>query len=172
MDLDRLEKRRLPRFSWDYQHLPEPPHWFLMARAYLDCSHHLFAEMIQGRLSSSFHHAKVAVGTFEHALELFLKGAIAQAHRPVQAHHRATDLLREYRRFYPGKEFEFTDKIDEAVSEQSSAPRNQYARYPVDPKGHPWEGNTHIDLSIWYQELRLFKADFERLEPLIKARYP
>lgn len=172
MDLDRLEEPPLPRFSWDYEHLPEAAHWFLMARAYLDSSHHLLAEMIQGRLNSSFHHAKVAVGIFEHAIELFLKGAIVQARRRVQPHHYALDFLREYRRLYPGKEFEFIGKIDEAVSEKPSVPRNQYARYPGDSKGRPWEGYTHIDLSTWYQELRPFKADFERLEPLIKAKYP
>jgi hypothetical protein len=172
VDLDRHEEWRLARFSWDYEHLSEPAHWFLMARAYLDCSHHLLGEMIQERLSGSFHHAKVAVGTFEHAIELFLKGAIAQAHGPVPAHHRAAELLEEYRRFYPGEDFNFTGKIDEAVSEKPSAPRNQYARYPGDPKGRPWDGYTHIDLSIWYQELRPFKADFDRLEALIKSKYP
>jgi hypothetical protein len=128
--------------------------------------------MIQEHLSSSLHHAKVAVATFEHAIELFLKGAISQAHEPVPPHHRAADLLREYRRLYPGKEFEFTGKIDEAVSEQPSAPRNQYARYPTDPKGLPWQGYTHIDLSTWYRGLRPFKEDFERLEAAIRAKRP
>jgi len=172
MDLEHLEEWRLPRFSWDYERLPEPAHWFLMARAYLDCSHHLLGEMIQERLSSSFHHAKVAVAAFEHAIELFLKGAIAQAHEPVPPHHRAADLLKEYRPLYADKEFTFAGKIDEAVSETPSAPRNQYGRYPTDPKGRPWEGYTHIELSSWYRELGPFKEDFERLEAAIKAKHP
>lgn len=172
VDLDRLEEWSLPRFSWDYEHLPEPAHWFLMANAYLNSSHHLLGEMIQERLSSTFHHAKVAVAAFEHAIELFLKGAIAQAREPVPRHHRAPALLGEYRRLYPEDEFAFTGKIDEAVSESASAPRHQYARYPADPKGQPWEGHTHIDLSVWYRELGLFKADFARLEASVKAKYP
>ena len=172
MDPQRLEDWSLPRFSWDYEHLPEAAQWFLMARAYLNCSHHLLEEMIQERLSGSFYDAKVAVATFEHAIELFLKGAIVQAHEPVPPHHRAADLLQEYRRLYPGKEFEFTGKISEAVAEQPTAPRNQYARYPADAKGRPWVGHTHIDLSTWYEEIRPFREDFARLEASIKAKHP
>ena len=172
MDVEDLKEYRLPRHSWDYEHLAEPDHWFLIARAYLDCSHHLLAEMVRERLEDSFHHAKVAIASFEHAIELFLKGAIAQAGEPVPTHHRAPDLLMAYRRLYPGATFTFTGKIDEATSETAGTLRAQYARYPRDKHGQPWSGHTHIDLSIWYQELSPFKADFERLVPLLKSRYP
>jgi len=172
MDLNRLEEWSLPRFSWDHEHLPPAEHWFRMARAYLECSHHLLEAMIQERLASSFHHAKVVVSTFEHALELFLKGAIAQAGQSVPAHHKSTHLLSKYRKLFPGEEFAFSGKIDEAVSETKTAPRNQYARYPEDPGGRPWPGHTHIDLSVWYREIRPFKEDFDRLWPLIRAKHP
>jgi len=172
MENSTLKERSLTRYSWEYEHFPEPDQWFLLARAYIDCSHHLLEEMIQERLNSSFHHAKVVVATFEQAIELFLKGALNQARRAVPNHHRLKDLLKEYQFLYPEKKYQFFGKIDEVVSENASTPHNQYARYPRDRKGRPWQGATNIDLSIWYRELRPFKADFDRLEPLIKARYP
>lgn len=172
MEADDLDDCRLPRYSWDYEHLPEPDHWFLMARAYLDCSYHLLEEMMRMRLDGSFHHSKVAVATFEHAIELFLKGAIAQAGESVPTHHRSTALLDIYRRLYPDLDFAFAGKIDDAASESSETPRAQYARYPQDKHGRPWSGHTHINLSIWRHELLPFKADFARLVPLFKAKYP
>lgn len=172
MEVDDLKEYRLSRYSWDYEHLAEPDHWFLMARAYLDCSQHLLAEMVRERLTDSFHHAKVAVSVFEHAVELFLKGAIAQAGQPVPTHHRTSDLLQAYRKLYPDAAFAFEGKVDDAASETSTTPRAQYARYPQDKHGQAWSGHTHIDLSIWYQELSPFKSDFERLVPLFKERYP
>ncbi len=143
-----------------------------MARAYLECSHHLLEAMIQERLASSFHHGKVVVSTFEQALELFLKGAIAQAGQSVPAHHKSTDLLSQYRKLYPGKEFAFSGKIDQAVSQTEAAPRNEYGRYPEDPGGRPLPEHAHIDLSVWYREIRPFKEDFDRLWSLIRARHP
>jgi len=172
MDLHRLDQYRLPRFSWDYEDLPESAHWFLMARAYLESSIHLLEEMIQERLDSSFHHAKVAAFTFGHAIELFLKGAIAQAGLTVPIHHKSDVLLAEYRRLYPGEKFEFAGKIDEAVSPTAGAPLSEYARYPQDARGKVWKGHSHIDLSTWYCEVFRFKSDFNRVEPLVKARYP
>ncbi|MBI2882984.1 MAG: hypothetical protein HYY11_03605 [Candidatus Methylomirabilis oxyfera] len=171
MDLDRLEEWSLPRFSWDYDHLSLSEHWFRMACAYLDCSHHLLEAMIEERLASSFHHAKVAVAIFEHAVELFLKGAIAHADQSVPVHHKSTELLSQYRKLYPGKEFGFSGEIDQAVSQTEATPRNQYARYPQDLGGRPWPGHTHIDLSLWYRQVRCFKEDFDRLWPLIRVKH-
>ena len=172
MEPNEVGNWSLPRFSWDYERLDEPEHWFLMARAYLDCSHHLLGEMIQDRLSSTFHHAKVAVWTSEHAIELFLKGAIARAGCPIPGHHNTVALLAEYRNLYPGMEFEFQARVDEAVSDSRKTPRNQYARYPQDKTGQAWAGHTHIDLSIWYRDVGRFKIDFDRLVPLIKSHQP
>jgi HEPN domain-containing protein len=169
--LAELSDLRMSRFSWDFDHLAFSDHWFLHANAYLCCSRHLLTEMIDGALNSSFHHAKVAVALFEHALELFLKAAIAQSGQKFPSTHRLNQLLGRYRVLYPGKQFEFTGKVDQFVSQSAQTPHNQYARYPADSNGNPWPGNTHIDLAIWHNEIEPFVQDFERLKPLIKIAY-
>jgi hypothetical protein len=46
-DLEELDGINMPRFSWDYEDLSEAEHWFLLAKAYLDCSQHLLSQMIK-----------------------------------------------------------------------------------------------------------------------------
>ena len=163
---------RMSRYSWDYEGLGEAVHWFLMAKAYLDCSIHLFSEMMDKKLKSSFHHAKVATMLFEHSIELFLKAGIVQAGQEVGKSHNLQELYNQFRKLYPGKKHQFEGDIVSAVRQISITPYNVYTRYPTDNFGQLWPGNTHIDLVIWYKQLCLFVKDFERLEPLLKERYP
>jgi hypothetical protein len=59
------------------------------------------------------------------------------------------------------------------VTADSDRPYPQFSRYPVDSTGEPWTGGSvHFDLGIWLEELSQFKADYNRLWPLLKSRYP
>ena len=170
-DANKLKNIRMPRFSWDYEDFPEAEHWFLMAEAYLDICHFILSEMIEEKLDSSFHHTKVVVSLFEHAVELFLKASICQAGAKVTAHHKVDKLYTKYTDLFPGDDFAFNGKIQDFVKPSTIAPHNLYARYPTEKNGKPWQGHTHIDIAIWYMEANKFLLDFKRLKPLIKEKY-
>jgi hypothetical protein len=171
IDSEKLKGLYMPRFSWDYEHCTLAEHWFLMAFAYQESSHHLFSEMLEKRLDDSFHHAKVAASLLEHAVELFLKGGIAQAGKDVPTHHRLDQLYAQFRNLYPGKKFEFGASIEQMLTPPAHTPPNVFARYPTDQSGQPWAGYTDIDLVTWFDQACKFLDDFKRMKPLIKERY-
>lgn len=170
LDISKIEDLRIPRFSWDYENSSEADLWFLMAIAYQESSFHLFAEMVEKRLDDTFHHAKVAVGLMEHAIEVFLKGGIVLAGKEVPTHHHLKQLFGQYKNLFPGKRFDFTCAVTELVEPSKQTPNNQYARYPANKDGKPWEGYTHIDLAIWYLQAEKLLKDFRRLEPLMREK--
>ena len=170
-DFEEIDNYGMPRFSWDYEDLSEAEQWFLMARAYLDCSKQLISQMTKEEFESSFYHAKAVVALFNHALELFLKGGIIQVNKPIANTHNLQELYNQFRNLYPGKNFEFEGDIVNAVRSTTVTPYNQYARYPTDLGGQTWQTYTHIELVTWYNQIRRFARDFERLEPLLKQRY-
>ncbi len=172
IDREKLKGLSMSRFSWDYENCTQAEHWLLMARAYQKSSLHLFAEMIEKKLDDSFHYAKVAASLLEHAVELFLKGGIAQARKEVPTHHRLQELYRQFNNLYPGKKFQFSASIEDMLTPSERTPANEFARYPTDQSGKPWAGNSHIDLVIWFDQAFKFLDDFKRLEPLLKERYP
>ena len=170
-DPESLKDLRMPRYSWDYEDLSAADHWFRMAKANLQCCIHLLSEMIDAKLDSSFHHAKVVVALFDHAVELFLKAGVVHAGQTCSNTHELQELYNRFRNLYPGKQFEFESEITSVVRPGPTTPHNQYARYPTDISGRPWQGHTHIDLVLWCMQLRRFDEDFRRLEPLMKQRY-
>src|SRR5205814_1517508 len=129
-------------------------------------------EMIEERTSSSFHHLKVAASLFIHAVELFLKGGIAQAGKSVPAIHFLDQLYGQVTKLYPGKAFQFTGSIVDLARRSSQAPHNEFPRYPTNQSGRPWEGHSHFDLVTWFEQASRFLNDFKRLEPLMKERHP
>lgn len=172
MNIDEIERLNIPRFSWDYEDYSEADLWLLMAFAYQESSIHLFKDMIENRLNDTFHHAKVAVGLMKHAIEIFLKGGIVLASKEVPTHHHLKQLFRQYKNLYPGKRLDFTCAVNELVEPSKQILNNQYSRYPMNKEGKPWEGYTHIDLAIWYTQAVKLLDDFQRLEPLMKKKYP
>src|SRR5262245_34470455 len=111
VDLEQLKGLSMPRFAWNYEGCTEPEHWLLMAGAYLQSSHYLFAEMIERRAKSTFHHAKVAASLLIHSVELFLKGGICLAGKKVPTIHILDQLYGQFANLFPGKAFEFTAAI-------------------------------------------------------------
>lgn len=159
----------MPRFSWDYEDCSEADLWFLMAKAYVDCAVELLSRMVDKEIDSSFHHAKVAVAQGEHAFELFLKGGIAQAGQRVPATHRLNYLYQRFCSLYTDAEFRCD--VESLAKPREDVPFGQFARYPMDSSGGPWQGHKHIDIAIWYRQLWLLQGDFDRQEPELRQRY-
>ncbi len=171
MDLVKLRGLYMPRLSWKYEKCAKADLWFLMAQAFQECSYHLLEEMIEGRMGSSFFHAKAVVSLFERSVEHFLKGGMAQAGKEVPTHHFLDELYKQFKNLYPGKKFEFTGSITEMVQRSNQTPFNEFANYPTDQSGNPWEGSCFIDIVTWFEQASKFVEDFKRLKPLMKERY-
>jgi HEPN domain-containing protein len=157
-------------FSWDLEDLGIPQKYFHMAKAYLDSSKTLFCAMIADSQPATFSHAQAATLLFEHGLELFLKGTLWQAGRNPGNTHDLAGLRRQFRNLYPGKKYEFTAQIDEAVKEHPNQPHMEWTRYPIDQNGKVWRGSSHFTLELWKDQMEAFRKDFDRLIPLIEAR--
>jgi HEPN domain-containing protein len=127
--------------------------------------------MVNERYVRDYHRALVAVSLFNHSVELFLKAGVIQAGKSITSSHDLEQLYNQYKKLYPGKKYEFEARISEIVAPHKNMPHNEFARYPTDHVGQPWPGYTHIDIAIWYDRLGVFQKDFDRLEPLMKARY-
>jgi hypothetical protein len=170
---EKLKTVMMPRDSVFYEDCPIPDQWFLLARAFQECCVHLFGEMIEDKISGTFHHAKAAVCLFEQAVELFFKAGIAQAGKQVPGNHKLHQLYGDFKNLYPETDFVLTASVDAFVAPSEKYPHNQYARYPTDLTGIPWQvrGHTFIDLARFYEQASLFLEDFNRLWPLMKARY-
>ena len=171
VDRKRPKELSIPRYSWTYEACSKAERWLLMAKAYQECSQHLFGEMNESRLPDTFHHAVVAAYLFEHAVELFLKGGIAWAGKEPPPRHCLEQLYNQFRNLYPGEEYEFSFSIADMVAPSPRTPYNQFTRYPADRSGKPWEGYTHIDLVIWYEQASKFLDDIDRLRFLIMERH-
>ena len=159
-------------FSWDYEEFSQSEIWFLMAKAYLDCSVNVFSEINNGTLTKSYYHAGVGAFLFEHSIELFLKASIVQAGKEVQGHHEIELHYKQFKNLYPGKKYEFNGRIEDIATIDENRPQSEFHRYPTDNSGMLWQVNTHFDLDIWLEQLKTFERDFDRLEPAIKDRYP
>ncbi len=170
-ELEKLKNISMPLESFIYEDLSVADHWFLMARAFVDCSRILFAQMINETIDSNFFQAKAAASLFSHSLELFLKGGILHAGGIVSNTHNLRRLYNQFMILYPEKIFEFEGDISNAVRPDPRTPANQFARYPSDTSGQLWQSDTFIDLVIWYRQVLLFNKDYERLMPLLKQRY-
>ena len=158
-----LEGLSKPRVSVEFDGFSPADLWFLMARAFADCSAHLLLRMAQREIASGFHHAKAAISLGEHALELFLKGGIAQSGEDVPTHHRLDDLYERFHRLYSDVTFEASVPV--MIRPRKDFPYNQFARYPTDLQGRPWTGLRHIDVADWYRQVCLLANDFERIQP-------
>ena len=170
-DVDKFKGISMPVFPWDYQGLPIFEHWFYMANAYLSCCQHLLSEMADERFERNFFRAKVCVALYDQAIELFFKGAITLVDEKVITSHNLSELHKRYKDLYPEKEFLFEVDIANVVKKNDYWVYNEFARYPVDKDGNPWQGNTHIDIVLWLKNIILTQKDFSRLEPLLLQKY-
>lgn len=169
--MDKLEQVRMPVFSWDYEDLPVHELWFRMADAYLVCAIHLLYEMAEERIDRDFFRAKVCDALYCQSIELFFKGALAIANKEIINSHNLSILYDRYLKMYPEKEFRFEVKMEKVVKENVLWKYNEFARYPVDKDGKPWQGNTHFDIIVLLKNALLTQKDFLRLTPLLLKKY-
>jgi len=158
-------------YSWDYKRSTPADEWFRMAHAYIEASDVLFANLGDGGLSATFHHAKAAAFLFEQSLEHFLKGSLLVAGDRITRTHDLGSLYARFRKLFPGKSFSWTGRIDEVAAPIPTQPGSEFLRYPADASGAEWSGNAHFELAIWHPQVRAFREDYLRLEPLIRARF-
>ncbi len=159
-------------FSWDYRRTTPADEWFRMAHAYIDASELTFASMVSGALPATYHHAKAGAFLFDQSLEHFLKAGLVLAGDKVTRTHHLPALFGRFQKLYQGSVFYWTGSIQYATNEIKSQPGSQFLRYPADASGQEWSGNTHFDLDIWHGEIKLFRADYRRLEPEMRSRFP
>lgn len=156
--------------EWDSK-CSKPDHYFLMAKAFLDCSRHLFKEMKESKFDASYHRAKAAAFLLIHALELFFKGSIIQATAPLQTHHKLNDLYNQFKNLYPSKDFSFSSQVYDIIKQDHNLPASEYTRYPANKKEKLWLKSDYFDISLWSKQADLLADDFQRLEILIKKKY-
>ena len=171
-DAELKEKIFMPVFAWDYFGLPESDHWFLLAKAFLDCTRHLFKGMKEEKFDRNYHRAKASAFLLIQALELFFKGSVVHAKASLQTHHKLNDLFNQFKNLYPSKDFSFCARVDDIIQQENTLLASEYTRYPADRKGKLWLKSDHFDIPTWSDEADLLADDFQRLEKLIKKKYP
>lgn len=144
-----------------------PQLFFRLAIAYADSSHQLVCSILAGDLPKTFAHAQPVEFLFDHALELFFKGAILQSTRTFESTHHLQQLFGRYGNLFPKKEFQFTIRIAETVKDNPQAPHSEFPRYPIDTKGNLWQGYNGYSLETWLAQTELLRQDLERLIPKI-----
>src|SRR3954469_10794823 len=102
----------------------ESQKFFRLATAYAKSSHFLFESIISGKLPATFEQAKTAHLLFDHAAELFFKGAELKKNGSFDKHHKLEDLYKAYQTSYPETEFKLSGKIDETVRHDPQTPNS------------------------------------------------
>ncbi|MEZ5942557.1 MAG: hypothetical protein R3C18_14275 [Planctomycetaceae bacterium] len=146
--------------------------FFRLAVAYADSSHHIVQSMLVGDLTATFAHAQTTHFLFDHAVELFLKGAILKSTGDIENTHHLQPLYGRYRNLYPQKKFELTGRILDAVKANPHSPHSEFPRYPVDTDGNIWEGYNAYTLETWATETQNLRNDLQRLIPQIDPLPP
>jgi HEPN domain-containing protein len=141
----------------------KPQLFFRLAIAYADSSHQIVRSMLAGDLPQTFAHAQTTHFLFDHAVELFLKGAILKSTGKIENTHDLQPLFGRYRNLYPKKAFEFTIRIAETVKANPQSPHSKFPRYPMDADGNVWEGHNAYTLETWLAETEHLRQDLERL---------
>ncbi len=159
-------------FSADYKRLSAAEQWFTLATAYIDSSIKLFEAMREGSVHLDFPHAQVSAYLFIQSLELFLKAGIGISGNKVPGIHNNKQLYNQFKNLYPGKKYDFIGDIAGATIERPDCPESEFLRYPVDKSGAPWIPELDfVNFSTWCEQTRLFREDYHRLFPLLKARW-
>ncbi|MGZ9153343.1 MAG: hypothetical protein ACXW6J_08685, partial [Candidatus Binatia bacterium] len=78
----------------------KPQQFFRLAIAYADSSHQIVRSMLASDLPQTFAHAQTTHFLFDHAVELFLKGAILKSTGEIENTHNLQSLVGRYRNLY------------------------------------------------------------------------
>jgi hypothetical protein len=142
----------------------KPQLFFRLALAYADASHQIVGSMLAGDLPQTFAHALTMHFLNDHAVELFLKGAVLKVTGKIEsANHDLQSLFGRYRNLYPAKAFDFTGRIAETVKANTDSPHSEFSRYPMNTHGKVWAGYNAYTLETWLAETEHLRHDLKRL---------
>lgn len=135
---------------------------FRHAQAYLDCSQHAFGAIAVYSIPNSFEHARAAAYLFEHALELFFKGAIMSDKGELVTGHSLHKLYKDFRTQY-GDRFKFISDIEAFTEWDPPWAHAEYSRYPFDVKGQKWPQALSISPERAVTQIAAVKQDFNKI---------
>jgi HEPN domain-containing protein len=143
------------------------------AFAYIDSAERLCRTLARSHRSATYERGTVVLFLAQHAIELFLKGAILRKSPVEKPTHNLEALYARYRKLYPAKWFDFSlafttnyagmSKSEIAASRKTQPPIDQLFRYPREKSGVPWPGLYAFEANSFNIELQQIRAAFERL---------
>jgi len=144
------------------------------ALAYLDAALVLSLRLSENPEAVNFAAASVPMYLQAHAVEQFLKGAVLRRSPEERFGHDLEHLYNRYVKLYSGKRYAFTkppfqadygdlSAVEIALAKKLAPGPEGLYRYPRDKEGQHWHGAFGIELMTWPRELKILRADFERL---------
>ncbi|MDB9953390.1 hypothetical protein OAD57_08395 [Porticoccaceae bacterium] len=143
------------------------------AIAYLDAAQLLCSHLALNERSATYEKGSTILYLAQHAIELFLKGAIARRELQESFDHKIEILHNRYNNLYPEKRFRFDLSFttnyagftkEETDQERKKIPKiDQLFRYPFDKRGQQWPGSYGFEANSFCAELVEIKSSFTRL---------
>lgn len=145
-----MDKSMVMLHSGGFATIPMQKRYFWLSRAYLEASRVLCNAIIEEDFTRQYSSTRVILNLCRHAVELFLKGAIAIAtsRKPPRTHDLAK-LTTRYRELYPDAACWFTLPFDvEHAEGRDMFPQltaefhrtlDQRYRYPESAEGQPFD---------------------------------
>lgn len=173
--------------NWELYGLDKADLHYELAEAYGEAAWRLCEGMLANQYPSTWSHAKVLLSLSHHAVELFLKYALARSSNTVPGNHYIRELYDQYLNVYSEEAFSFDPKFiteflggtPESVSsalakeEQHKNKIDQMFRYHTDRSGSPWEGAHGFlpeefckDMQVFLNRMKEIRSEIEkRLAP-------
>ncbi|MBO0701060.1 MAG: hypothetical protein J2P46_21875 [Zavarzinella sp.] len=152
-----------------------------LANAYLESGKLLCVHLGENPDELTWPRGAVVCFCYRHALELFLKSCILQREPIDKCDHRISNLRRQYRRLYPGKEFDFRTPFDigwgeikELVGdhieiEDFERNEDQVYRYFGDKQGRSPKVRHGFGPGMWLSTIDQLEIDMDRIRGRIRA---
>ena len=160
--------------NWQIAHLSESQRFLLYADAYLQASRSVCLRMREEETENTWPNAAVAMMLAAHAVELFLKGAIASRYpKALVKIHRIDQLAETYFGLFPQDEFAFDIPFrgeypgfseDEIATLKKDEPiPSVLFRYPVKSQGVEWQGIHGFETQGFLEIIAELRDAFSRI---------
>ena len=169
--------------SSEFQGLSVADRYFSLARGYLEGSRVLCEAIEKDDYAPRYSHSCVVLHLCRHAVELFLKGAIAYAtnSQPLQTHHLGS-LIAEYERVLSDPMFRFevpfgveasgTPNVFSDFADKHHKTLDQRYRYPTDRSGKPFSDPEGFVAPMFMSDLEGLAKAFLQVELKLKNVAP
>jgi len=176
-------------FESDLASLTIPLKFVSLSDAYLDSASRLCTVLKRSPKKSNYVRGCVVLYLRDHAIELFLKGAILEREPNKKLlYHDIQDLSKIYNDLYEQDEYEFhapfisrkkgdlsefyspedIEKVKNHIKKSEwKNPSEQRYRYPGNREGQPWDGAVGFEPESCLVDIKKLKADIARLTNLI-----